>query len=254
MNNKKMTKKELFKELKVLFLGWEILLYTVLLFAGHLGLFYFLTKSMLFSIITGLVGTAYFFFVFVYPNRKLKTHEYHLSELLKYVTNMIFYLRTGSNVLHALKATKNTVDKHIQKDIQKTIEILESKEARLETEHFRKYNFSSLDQFHQNLMIKYERGGDSTELFSHIQKNIIFELKKRDELHKKRKSWATHVYTVLGMVGGMMVILRINAPFLWDIFLEMRAISFTVIAITYLLILINLYLLQKKNLDISVRL
>lgn len=248
-----MTKKELLKELRVLFFGWEILLYALLLFVTHAGVFYYLMKNVLFAIIIGVIGMAFFFQVFIYPNRKLERYQFHLSELLKYVTNVVFYLRTGNNVLHSLKLTKETVDKEIQRDIQKTIDILE-KDAKLDTEHFKKYKFPALDQFHQNLGIKYERGGDNTDLFSDIQRGIIFELKKRDELYKRRKSWAKHVYMILGMVASTMLILRVNAPFLWDLFLEMWYISFPTVSITYLLILLNLYLLQKKNLDISVRL
>lgn len=249
----KMTKKEIFKEIKHLFYGWEILLYILLLFFLHLCVFYFLMNNMLYAIVIGIIGTYFFFMVFIYPNRKLKRYQFHLSELLKYVTNIVFYLRTGNNVLYSLKYTKKTVDKEIQKDIQKTIDILE-KEARLDTEHFKKYEFPALDQFHQNLLIKYERGGDNEDLFKNIQDNIMFELKKRDELYKKRKGWARHVYIVLGMVASMMLILRVNAPVLWDIFLEMPLISYTTITFTYFLILLNLYLLQKKTLDISVRL
>src|SRR5699024_4593296 len=118
------------------------------------------------------IGMAFFFQVFIYPNRKLERYQFHLSELLKYVTNVVFYLRTGNNVLHSLKLTKETVDKEIQRDIQKTIDILE-KDAKLDTEHFKKYKFPALDQFHQNLGIKYERGGDNTDLFSDIQRGII---------------------------------------------------------------------------------
>lgn len=249
-----MTKKQMFKELGVLFEGWELLIYTLFLMAGHFGMFFLLTKSVLFSIIIALVGATFFFRVFVYPNRKLKNHEDDLSELLKYVTNMVFYMRTGSNVLNALQSVKNTVSKRVGKDVQKTIDVLESEESRLDTEHFKAYEFGSLNQFHQNLLIKFDHGGDVSDLFSQIQKNMIFELKKRDELYRKRKGFAMNVYTMIGLTVGIMLILRFNAPFLWDIFMDTSFIGMTTIAITYIGILINLHLLQKHNLDISVRL
>ncbi|UZM97426.1 hypothetical protein OL548_19905 [Lysinibacillus sp. MHQ-1] len=51
----------------------------------------------------------------------------HISELLKYVTNMIFFLQTGENVLHALKETKATVHPDIQNAIEVSIQQLEKR-------------------------------------------------------------------------------------------------------------------------------
>lgn len=248
-----MTGKDFMKELGVLFTGWELLLNLILLFVIHFGFFYYVSKNLWFGVVIGVIGTLFFFRVFIFPNRKLRKYQFHLNELLKYVTNMSFFLQAGENVLHALRTTMDTVDKDIQRDIQKTIEKLEN-DAVLDTEHFKKYDFPALDQFHQSLLIKYEQGGDSAELFGQIQKNMIFELKKRDELYKKRKAFAFNVYTLLGMVGSMMLILRLIAPYLWDIFLGFTFASFSIIGLTFGLVLLNLYLLQKKNLDISVRL
>jgi len=253
MSKQKMTRKDFFKELRVLFLGWELFFVLLFLYGINAGFFYLVTKSIAFSLIFGFVGMIFFFYVFIFPNRKLKKYQFHLNELLKYVTNLTFFLQTGNNVPHALESTKKTVDKEIQKDIQKTIDTLE-KDAVLDTEHFKKYDFPSLDQYHRNLMIKYDRGGEASELFGQIQRNMIFELKKRDELYKKRKGFALNVYILLGMVGSMMLMLRLVAPYLWDIFLSMSFMSLSIIGVTYVLILTNLYFLQKHNKDISVRL
>lgn len=253
MSKKKMTKKEMFKELRVLFYGWEIILIMLALFAIHYLFYVFVSKNVLFSIAIGVIGVLFFFKFFIYPNRKLKRHQRHLSELLKYVTNMTFFLQTGDNVLHALKSVRTSVHKDIQRDIDRTIKVLEE-EAVLDTSHFEKYDFPTLNQFHNNLMIKYERGGNTSELFGHIQRNMIFELQKRDELYKRRRSFALNVYVVLGMVFSMTLTLRLVAPELWDVFLSIPIAPLATMGITYLLLLLNLYLLQKHNLDISVRL
>lgn len=253
MGKKKITKKQMFKEMKVLFLGWELLLISLAIFFIHYLFYVFVTKNVIFSVAISFVGLAFFFFVFVYPNRKLQKHQFHLNELLKYVTNMTFFLQTGDNVLHSLKSVKNTVHKDIQVDIEKVIKGLEN-DATLNTEHFKKYDFSTLDQFHSNLAIKYDRGGDVSDLFSPIQRNMIFELQKRDELYKKRKGFALNVYMILAMISSMTLILRLVAPQLWDIFLGIPVASLIIIGVTYLLLLLNLYMLQKHNLDISVRL
>lgn len=248
-----MTGKDFMKELRVLFFGWELLLYIAILFAIHFGLFMFIIENVLISTLIGIVGAVFFMFVMIIPNRRLKKHQFHLDELLKYVQNVSFFLRSGENVFHSLQATLNTVDRVIQKDIEKTIAILD-KSSELDTEHFRKYDFPSLDQFHHNLLIRYERGGGADDLFGEIQKDMIYELKKRDELYKRRQGFAMNMYMLLGMSGGTLLVLRLIAPNLWDIFLTISFVSLPVIIITYTLVLFNLYFLQKKNLDISVRL
>lgn len=168
------------------------------------------------------------------------------------MTNVIFYLKAGENVYHALKSTKTTVSRDIQKDIAKIIDGLE-KESELKTGHFEKYQFPALDQFHQNLAIKYKHGGDPTELFGRIQQNMMFELKKRDELYRKRKAFALNVHVLLGMVASMALILRLLVPTLWDTFLSFQTGSVVVLLMTYGFILLNLFFLQKKKVDISVR-
>lgn len=244
--------KSFLEETRLLLTGMEFVIFFVILFICHFCLFYYLTNNFPFVLILSSVGTLSLFLIFIIPNRRLKRHQLHLSELLKYVTNVSFLLQAGENVLHALETSKNMVHEDIQKDIEKTIDKLR-REAVLDTEHFKKYDFPALDQFHQNLLIKYERGGDASELFDDIQKHMLFELKKRDELYKRKKIFAFNVYILLGMVFGTLALLRYAAPFLWDIFLGFIA-GYVVIALTYIAVLINLYFLEKNALDISVRL
>lgn len=245
--------KKVWKEVRVLFSGWELFFHLIFLFAINFGYFYIVSKNVSVSLVVGLMGGLFFFFVFTTKNKQLRTYQENLNELLKYVTNINFFLQTGENVYYALKATKKTVNPAIQKDIDQTIEGLEN-EAALKTKHFEKYHFPSLDQFHQNLDIKYNHGGEPKDLFGQIHKNMMFELKKRDELYRKRKGFAMNVYVLLGMVASMAILLRFITPELWDLFLSFPVASNLVLLITYGAILLNLYLLQKKTVDISVRL
>lgn len=245
--------KKVWKEVRVLFSGWELFFHLIFLFAINFGYFYIVSKNVSVSLVVGLMGGLFFFFVFTTKNKQLRTYQENLNELLKYVTNINFFLQTGENVYYALKATKKTVNPAIQKDIDQTIEGLEN-EAALKTKHFEKYHFPSLDQFHQNLDIKYTYGGESKDLFGQIHKNMMFELKKRDELYRKRKGFAMNVYVLLGMVASMAILLRLITPELWDLFLSFPVASNLVLLITYGAILLNLYFLQKKTVDISVRL
>lgn len=244
--------KQLLKEARVLFYGWEIVFYLFLWFVANYQFFYLISKERTISIIVGCIGALFFFFVFTVQNRQLKKYQMNLNELLKYVTNMIFFLQTGENELHALKATKETVHPDIQKAIEISIQHLE-KEAVLKTDPFDKYDFPTLDQFHQNLKIKYEHGGNADELFSQIHKNMIFELKKRDELYRKRKGFAMAVYMLLGMVMGISLMLRFIVGELWDTFLGVSFAGIGVLLVTQAFAYLNLYFLQKRSVDISVR-
>lgn len=244
--------KRLLHEMRALFHGWEIVLYLGLWFFVNYQFFFLISKERNVSIIVGIVCALFFFFVFTMKNKKLKNYQFQLSELLKYVTNTTFFLQTGENVLYALKSAKDTVHPKIQKEIEESIESLEAT-AVLKTDQFEKYDFPTLDQFHQNLIIQYEHGGDPEELFGQIQKNMIFELKKRDELYRKRKGFAMNVYALVGLVMFIPLMLRFLVQDLWDTFLSFGFAGIAVLLVTHLLAMLNLYFLQKQSIDISVR-
>ncbi|KYG92014.1 hypothetical protein A0U40_03485 [[Bacillus] sp. KCTC 13219] len=242
----------LFKEARLLFYGWELALYFLVWFLINYQLYYYLSNERTLSLLVGLGGAFFFFFVFTIQNRKLETHQRHLAELLNYVINVVFYLQTGYNEYHALKATRETAHPDIQKKIDMSIESLE-KHAVLETKQYEAFDFPMLNQFHQNLAIRYEYGGDAEELFGQIQHNMVFELRKRDELYRKRKGFAMNVYALLGMVLTIPIVLKTMVFHLWDIFLSTGFVSQAILLVTYAGILWTLYLLQQKNMDISVR-
>ncbi|MCT6922813.1 hypothetical protein [Metasolibacillus sp.] len=244
--------KQLVKEARHLFYGWELALYFIFWFVANWQLFYFISSNVQLSLVIGVIGAVFFFFVFTIQTRKLTTHQKHLSELLNYVINVVFYLQTGENILYALKATREHMHPDIQKKIDQSIEHLEQK-AELQTSQFEEFDFPILNQFHQNLAISYEYGGNKEELFGQVQQNMVFELRKRDELYRKRKGFAMNVYALLGMVLLIPIMLKTNVNSLWILFLEAGFVSQSVLFILYMGILWTLYLVQKKNMDISVR-
>ncbi len=231
----------------------ELVLLFVVFFGACFLYFHTISENMTTSIIVGVVGLAFFFYYFSYLTKKLNRYQEQLSNLLKYVTNMKFFLQTGENVLYSLNSTLPTLtDKSIKKDVETIIAGLED-DAELKTDHFEKYNFPSLNQFHQNLKICYDHGGDPEELFDAVQKNMMFELDKRDELYKKRKSLALNIYILLAIVAAMPLILRFIVASQWTIFLSYKIISLAILLITLGAILAVLYFTQKKKVDISVR-
>lgn len=241
------------KSLLLIYNPLEIALLTVFFYGGSFGYFYLVSKDIIASLIMGAVGFSYFFFVQSYKTRKLETYQTQLNNCLKYVTNMKFFLQTGENVLYSFMQTLPTVtDKTVRKDIEQVVEGLEH-EAVLDTTIFEKYEFPALNQFHKNLSIAYEQGGDPKELFDPIQRNIMFELDKRDELYKKRKGVAMNVYVLVGLVAVIPILLRFMVADLWAIFLDSKIISLGTLSLSVIAMLLLLTSLQKKKVDISVR-
>lgn len=245
--------KKTISDISRLFSPLEIVIQLVFLFGVNFYVFYLISKDILSSAFIGFVGMVFFFFTRSISNRRLKVYQENLDNLMKYVNNMIFFLGTGENVFYSLEATKSTVNKEIKADIDKTIELLE-KDAELNTDHFERHDFSTLNQFHHNLKVKDDQGGNTEELFGTIQDSMITELKKRDELYKKRRNFAWNVYIMLGMILLMAFILRFMVSNLWDIFLSYTVMSTIVLFVTYTFALLNLYFLQKKAEDVSVKL
>lgn len=257
MKEDEVTEKKGYKKFKEealkLFSGAEIAITMLFWFVATFLYFYLVSKNVVVSFGVGVLGSIFSFVVFTYQGRKLNNYQQDLNDLLKYVTNMTFFLQSGENVLYSLKSTKPTLSENIQEDVQLTIDKLEN-EAILDTTHFRAYEFPSLNQFHQNLAIKYEHGGNAKDLFTLIQRDMMTELKKRDELSKSRKAFALNVYMLLGMVALMPLILRFMTPELWDIFLSFKIASIVILLITVGAIALNLRFLEKHKNDISVRL
>jgi len=58
---------------------------------------------------------------------------------------------------------------------------------------------------------------------------------------------------LLGMVMGISLMLRFIVGELWDTFLNVGFASIGVLLITQVFALLNLYFLQKRSMDISIR-
>lgn len=244
--------KNYFADIWRLFSPLELIIYLGMYAALNYFIFDILIGIPFLSAIMAIVGTAFFFNVFTFPNRKLSNYQNNLNGLLKYVGNMMFYLQAGENVYYSLQSTKGTVSEEIDNDIELTLDIL-SEEAKLDTEHFKKYNFPALNQFHQNLTVYYDRGGNPKDLFQVIQNNMITELKNRDELYRKRRGIRFNVIFLLLLVAATPIILRFLTPNLWETFLTYSALSIGAVVLTYSMFLLNLFFVQKQATDISVR-
>lgn len=231
----------------------ELVILAAILFGASFYYFNLLLRdtqlSLGFSVVTGL----YLFLVFSLQNRKLKRYQDNLNNLLKYVNNVTFSLRSGDGVLRSLETSVQSVNEDVRKDLEKTIEIMR-KDTVLDATHFEKYNFPALNQFHQNLAIRYDHGGDAKELFDVIQKRMVAEMQKRDELYRRKKGLKTNILVLMGMVFATTVIMAVMTPDLWTAFLKHQAASMTIIGGYTGLGMVLMYFVQKKAIDISVRL
>lgn len=213
---------------------------------------YIVTRNAVVSITVGVITMFFIFYSLVYSPKKIKRELYLLTELQKYATNVTFYLKSGYNVLKALENSKEKLDPKIQKDIEITINSLRDK-AELDTKHFHKYNSYAIDIFHKILKIKYEKGGNTDEMFSKVISNINFELVKRDELYRRKKAIKKQVLFMMTMVLCMPLIMVLIAKNIYSAFLSIGTISIGVTVGLFISILINLYFLERACTDISLR-
>lgn len=253
---KKLEKQNLrdkWRDSTTMFSDLELIINFVLFFIVHFGMFFYLSENLTISIIIGFVGMFYTFFVFSYPNRKLSLYQDDLNSLLQYVFNMTFFLGNNSNVLRSLESARDQASERIQPDIDRTIRAMNDR-AELETDHFKKYKYPGLNQFHDNLRIYKERGGNPEEMFESIRNSMTREITKRDELRRKRRGFSMQVYILVGLVAFMGALLKNITPGMWQIFIHFNVLGIGTLIATYVAILLNLKLLQKHNLDIAVKL
>lgn len=240
------------KPVFILFSGLQVTLSILAILILSSAYLYLVTKDLAVSIGLGFLSSLFAFYHTVFIPKKLQREQFYLKELQKYATSMTFYLQGGNNVLQALRASKESLDRTIQKEIEITIDKLE-KEAKLDTEHFKKYKFPSIDIFHQILRIKYEVGGNAKELFTKVNQSINFEIVKRDELFRKKNYMKLRVIYMMLMVLSIPLILRLFSEQLYDQYLSIGPMAILTNSILFIALLISLFFLQKASADISIQ-
>lgn len=243
--------KKIFSPIFSLLSGLQILFSMILLFGIATCYIYLITKNLTISVFCGIVSTLLGFYNLVYIPIRLKREQFLLGELQKYATNMTFYMQSGYNVINSLQASTKNVDKEIKKDIEVTVNKLQ-KEAKLDTSHFKKYHFPAIDIFHQILQIKYEAGGNAKSLFAKANKNINFELAKRDELYRRKRFLKNKVIMMMGMALSIPLLLAFSADDLYQQFLSLGVVANTINLLLFFGVLISLNFLQKASADLNI--
>lgn len=231
--------------------GIQFILLTTVILLLSTGYLYLLTHNVFISLFVGTLTTLFSFYFTVYIPKKMEREQFLMKELQKYATNMTFFLQ-GNNVLQALEASKESLDPTIKKDVQKTIDKLR-KDAVLDTEHFRKYKFPSIDIFHQKLLIKYMVGGKAKDLFTKVNQSINFEIVKRDELFRKKRYMRNQIIFMMIMTLSIPLLLVLFADELYQMFLEMGAVAHITSVLLFIAVLISFAILQRATTDISIQ-
>lgn len=247
-----MKMKKTLKPIFSLFTGLQLFLYLLLIFTLSTGFLYMITRSVIISIVLGLATMLALFYFGVFIPKKVKRHQYLLKELQKYATNMTFYMQSGYNIPKALENARIKLDKEIQADIDLTIEGLQ-KDAALYTDHFKRYNFYSIDIFHQILQIKYDKGGNTKELFTEVNKTINFELVKQDELYRRKQFMKQRIQMLIGMAMLIPSIMVFSAASIYETFLSMGILAIGINVVLYIGILITLFFLQRASAELSLQ-
>lgn len=243
--------KKLINPVLELFPALKLTLYLVVILAGSIIYLFLVTQHLVISVVLGFVTMAFSFYHSVYLPEKLNKEQFLLKELQKYGTSMTYYLQSGYNVLHAMNLSKRKLDGQIKRDIEKTMRKLQEK-AELDTSHFEKYNFNSLNIFHEILKIKYHKGGDARELFTRVNESMNFEIVKRDELYRKKRYMKHRIMVMMGMTASMPLIFVFFARDLYEQFLTMGYLAVGINASLFILLLISLFFLQRNVTDVSI--
>lgn len=238
--------------MKELFSGWTVLFHLVFYFVVNAAFVTMLTKNTLISVIVAIPATYIFFNAVSLVQKTIEKRMLILQEINKYTTSLTFYLNSGQNVPDALKNTAELVHPLLRADINKTIEIL-SKNAKLDTSHFQKYHLTSLDLFHQTLLVKYDKGGNAKEIFMKPFQAVQFEISEIDGLVRSKEATSKQIYVMILFVCGIAGGIAFLPGDIYTNFLSVPTSIFVVLGF-YGVILYNISALQKDKADISLRL
>ena len=198
--------KDLLKIAKSLFEGWVILTF-ISLYSILSGLYVFqISKSIILGIILGVIGGCILFYAINIIAKEMNNKQREMEALNKYVTIVVFNLKTGANVLDSLRFAYDKVDDVIKPDLRVAINSI-TDTGEIDLSAFERHNFTALDIFHNNLGIIYSEGGDPNEIFRSTTEDINDEISKRDRLYRNKKYIMQEEYMAIGIFASIPVVL-----------------------------------------------
>lgn len=241
---------ELLKVTKQLFQGWVVLIF-LLLYTAIGGVYlWFLTENVFVSVLIGIIGAFFLFYATNIIHKQMEMEQTELDGINKYVTIMVASLKTGSNVLQALRFTHDKVDEVIQKPIRRAIESI-IEDGQIDLEDFQQFGFTALDVFHKNLEVIFYNGGDPNEIFRSTTEDINQELTYRDKLKRFKGYTAKEEYMSMGIILAIPLMLVSN-DIIYDAFLALPIIPYVLSGILYLSAVLIYVFINKCKRDVRV--
>lgn len=211
-----------------------------------------LSGNLVLSVIISIPFALLMFHYFVYLPARLERHQNNLQNLMSYANSMVFYMQSGDNITNALIKTKRSVKGDVRVDIQRTLNKLEENAITLDTSSFNRHKFRNIDVFNQILLIKHIEGGsDIKAMFNNVLKFISFEIIKRDELHRGKKSARTIIMMMIAMGLSVPLSIAYMSKEQYEMFLANPYSQYMIVV--YVIILVwNMCATQKATCDIDV--
>lgn len=226
-----------------------ILIVTILTVGAY---FYVLTMNLFATIILSLIPTIFVFYI-IAENKKIELYRNALTSCFRYVNDMVFKINGNNNIAQSYEEVYATADDVVKEDLAITLKELD-KTGILITNHFKKYDLPSLNQFHDSLQIVYRDGTRETEkVFNPIKDFMLSELSKQNKLHNTRTMFARSYYLMVFLSVLSPLILRFQTLSVYMEFLENQLTSSIIYFVYELIVIGSLFLVQRMRSDISVK-
>ncbi|TWJ48126.1 hypothetical protein CHCC5025_1128 [Bacillus licheniformis] len=244
--------KEVLRAMLLLFSGWMLLL-QFLIYTAIYGLYlYITTDNVVLSLIIGGVLAFPSLYYISYSNKKMKKYHRILQDLNLYATTMTFHLQSNKNVRTSLEMTKPALTKELQEEVDLVLRSFDKDSLNPDFSGFEKYKFSPIDAFNDTLIISRNEGGNISEMFRKVNRNINYAITKHDEMIRGKKAVAKQIYSIIGMMGSIPVILSLmSAVFSMQIYKEFISYPISIIGVIgfFVGLVVCLFKHEKKKSD-----
>lgn len=226
--------------------------YLVVYFLSVLYLWY-ATGQLAFSLIISLVGAIVLVYWFIYQENKLTIRKRELDELEALARDITMQADVARNTYDVIR---KMAEKYNSGRIGNDVNMMYNKlheTGELDTSRFTLYRFTPIQIFMRNLEIWYSEGADTRTIFTRSVNDIMFELLKRDELHKSLKQAMMIEFLTVAIGASFPLIMRLTAGRVYAVLLGMPVTASLMVLVHYIGIIMVMVSIKKRALDIDIR-
>lgn len=250
--SRKDVEKEYRKEFWRTFLRLENFLIIVISGGVGFGYLWLTTASVIPSLIMATISSVLFAFYFAFLPHKLNIQQQDLTTLEQYCIDISFHMNSGKTVPQTLGILAGSYQGRVGADINYTYNKLKNT-GELDFSNFLKYEFVPLNIFHNNMMIAYKEGGDLKRLFKKPLADMSTELVGRDDLYTKNKFQRIQEYMAIAIGLTIPAMLRLMVSDMYSKFTDIELLAVSVMGFCFFISLFLTFRIQKRSLDIAVR-